>query len=838
MSSNKCSVLLNFQGNWGEGAWVGGMANIIIIENDQRVIQDMTSFFKELDEEHQVRVFESPTAFEKRYFLSDEDKGLLAHPLMLTTPPSYIPWFLEQDFSSEAPFTDPEIRWTVSRENFSSLSGPKDTEVLFGLPFGEIAKSKLPFDGQVADHFKKLWLSFLQNSAESGRGAGLFPFKDANDALWLISFRAQAQNDTLNLYFKDETLNLVPMIKEEIERSKKPDVEDEKTKLLGIVHLLLFKSGLVKVETKEWVQRTQKQLKDGRFWPVGNQTRMIVTKYEDDGVDKLSLVHPFIDDLIFFPMDRLLFLQKVEMVMNLPGLTRPRYLFNQQVNFEIEISKRSRLERLSDLGFAIRNPIGLQEGLTAHFHLTIPISPDPLDIHAKVMKSKRHPENPSQYLIFFSFLAPPKEYITIIRKYLASDSHYRPILDEDPTHFKYNQDNIFLTKEDKRIKTVAVIDPDDKVLKSLQQMFKTQIQQVKFVKESSFYLFSKKYFETATPKSPERRASPAQSDDLFADRISWMVDPVSHNIEKFLTSPKEGDQILGYDAIMLFFQPQGWLDLFKDKDNKEVLQESIQVASSGQRVKKVFELSHQDGGLRFVTVELNQAFKKNLPMVKFEISLPTLEELRSEMSMDNLDSLDLLLIDQSMVPEETEGWIVGIQQNAVAAGLVKGDRQLRVIVMGNIESRAKLKALRYSKISAIVPKPIETRQLLAHVSVGIQCPFTVYNFENLGWSNRSLTAQMAKSAELIEIAEYGCSIRHSRPIVAGTTLFLHGSIFSQAPGKCLAARVYHCDKDEKVRGQYVCHLMYYGITESFLKYTRSWIRENYVSKKTGQTEKK
>src|SRR4051812_36822997 len=112
------------------------MANIIIIENDNRVAQEMVSFVKELDPDHQVRVFDSSAAFEKRYLSSQDDQGLAAHPLLLTTPASFIAWYLEQQYTLIAPFNEAEVRIVLDKTSLTVTSGPKDNDEFLGNPFG------------------------------------------------------------------------------------------------------------------------------------------------------------------------------------------------------------------------------------------------------------------------------------------------------------------------------------------------------------------------------------------------------------------------------------------------------------------------------------------------------------------------------------------------------------------------------------------------------------------------------------------------------------------------------------------------------------------------------
>lgn len=118
-----------------------------------------------------------------------------------------------------------------------------------------------------------------------------------------------------------------------------------------------------------------------------------------------------------------------------------------------------------------------------------------------------------------------------------------------------------------------------------------------------------------------------------------------------------------------------------------------------------------------------------------------------------------------------------------------------------------------------------------NLSIILNNPYTVYNFNNIGWSKSRVGIQVSKQAQLKSLAEFGATISHSRPIAPGTFLFLRKSIFDNAPRKNLCARFYACEEDSAEKGKYLCSLIYFGINEAFTKFARSWFRETYAASK-------
>ena len=142
-----------------------------------------------------------------------------------------------------------------------------------------------------------------------------------------------------------------------------------------------------------------------------------------------------------------------------------------------------------------------------------------------------------------------------------------------------------------------------------------------------------------------------------------------------------------------------------------------------------------------------------------------------------------------------------------------------------------LKFLRFN-VHAYFIRPVDSKALCSLTSRLANAPFTRFCPDNLGWMSVSWNAYAAKQVKLIEISEFGCTVRTKKPLRVGTTIFLHGFIYKNAPDESLCARLYHYQKDPHEDGDYLCHFLYFGIDDSFLKYTRSWVRENYASKKS------
>jgi hypothetical protein len=127
------------------------------------------------------------------------------------------------------------------------------------------------------------------------------------------------------------------------------------------------------------------------------------------------------------------------------------------------------------------------------------------------------------------------------------------------------------------------------------------------------------------------------------------------------------------------------------------------------------------------------------------------------------------------------------------------------------------------------------RRFLFLMAQAISNPFSVYTFENIGWKTDHIPAKIAREARLTELAEFGATLRSEQPLKPGTMIYLFRDIYQNAPDQNLCVRVYFSEEDSAEKGTYLNSVVYFGITDTFLKFTRSYIRETYASKKAKES---
>ncbi len=780
------------------------MANIVVIEEDTRLRAQLETLLTELNADHKVRFFSSSTEFERLYF----GEAPITESLREIQPfsdltESQFQWFEGQNLS-DRPF---------------SLGSPQSAR-----PLKDLIQILSP---GIAEPFRQGWQKFLESRESPNQARCLAGLASPKGQVWAVEFFFEFQKPDVTLGFKDWT----PELKRSQQGPTQND-DDSELRLFSSIDLILARSSCLVSDKSapSWVENCFRQLKNFSYFPEDYRTRFVLLKFEDDGVSKIKLLHPYIDDLIYLPLDRPLFLQKIDILLGLPGSVTPKFLFNQKASMEIEISKLSQTESLSESGLRISNPVPLVHGLAAHFYLTLPNTTEPLSLYGKVSHSQPHPDQPNQYLIEFQFFGLKQTDLMSLRRFLKTQENYRNLIQEDPEQFRFNPDNIFLEEKDRRTKQVVVLEVKDAQRQQAADAFTQDMDNIDVLTSSSYYLFLKRHLEEY---EPDAEISATNESDLFAPEISFLLQTTENTISQLHPDPEPEDMILGHSAKLIFSSFDSLKSLMKDSLTETLFRESLDVALQGQSLEKMLLLSDVEGKLKSLKVNLKGTAHSD--QIEVKISLPSAEESTTKKIKKKLESLDLLVINQAFLPQDVAAWYEGFQQAAKAKGLIAPHKNIPVIVTGTESTPRPLEDYLMAPVDRLIYLNNESRVLMTAAAELLEHEFTRYRKSNIFWQPIRLPVHIAKKTWLEQMSEFGASIRQPRPLQPGTILYLRGSIFENAPNQNLCARFYRTEDHPSESGQYLCHLLYYGINDSFLKFARSWFRETYTASKQKDT---
>jgi len=601
-------------------------------------------------------------------------------------------------------------------------------------------------------------------------------------------------------------------------------------RLFNTVNVVVFAIDALTEKAQTWTPALLKRLKEHNLWPENNRTRLILVKYEDDNVSKIDLLLPEIDDLVYVPLDRLIFLQKLELILNLPKNTKGSFLFSQDINQEIEVSKICKLEKFNDIGLAVRNPLPLTPGLRAKFYVQLPGEKEIIRFFAKAVRSLPHPSVPNQYLCYFTFFGVRKNEISKIRRWLSKGGHFKSLLTEDRVRFKLNPKDLMAVEMAGARKNIVLIDPAEDHLSSFVKQIKDEMDHVNITTETSYGYFVHKYIQ-GSKKANANPPVATRSDQIPTGVLKLKINTESKKLVSSNYTPNPEDTFFGHPAAGFKTGTADWWKFFKNEENELILQGAMDVLKEKKASVKVTSVTSPEG--QDFAVKMKITPDKEEGHFLFELHPVPANELAEKLAAPpKLEGMDAMIIDSAFVPSAFNEWIEFLKTSALQKGLIKRAEDLKIILTSDREDRLDRAWLNSPHIVGFVLKPFETRQLLALLGLATDNSFTAYTFDNLGWADMAgINCHMAREMHIDTVSEYGATLMSPTPFRPGSFFFLRKLIFDHAPNQCLAARVYYCEPHPKEKGQFQLSVMYYGINDAFLKFARTWIRENYAHSK-------
>jgi hypothetical protein len=640
----------------------------------------------------------------------------------------------------------------------------------------------------------------------------------------------KSQTEFQELYFRDAPEPAEPAGAEaDAAGDGAEETEGAELKLFSEIHLLIFATDAISEKPGAWIDSLIVNLKKYKHYPETQHLRLVLLKYEDDGVHKLDLLHGRLDDLIYLPLDRLVFLQKLQILLALPKLTSPTFLFNQEVNQGIEISKLAKIDRLSDVGLAIRNPVALKRGLPGHFYVQLPGEKTRLEVNGKVLRSEPHPEYPGEFLVYFAYFGLRKNDLSMIRRALSKSSQYKSLLHDDREKFRYRPDDLFVEEANRHIFGAIIIDTDENGGNSLAQTLTKDMDRLEVVTESSYSLFLHRYLESGGANASTTPPRATEESEFYSTPVTLTVGCADLGCLSVNPGPADDQLFLGHPAHELFSSPDKWLSLIREKESRLIMEEAALLVSRGRALEKLLAVQDAQGQRAAVNFKITAGDAAGTMAV--EMRAATLGDIMDRMTSEQKrKNIEAMIVDAGFVPEDPSAWAEGLRLRAAQVGLVPDPKSLKFWLLSETE-KTPADWLNKPEILGLYFKPVDHRQILFSLSENLPNGNTVYNFENLGWTQPALNAHVAKEVDLEALSEFGATLRLKQKLSPGTVIYLRKSIYDNAPNGCLAARVYFCQEHPKEKGCYQIFTTYFGINDAFLKFARTWIRENYAQQK-------
>ena len=604
----------------------------------------------------------------------------------------------------------------------------------------------------------------------------------------------------------------------------------------------------------EWSKTFKKLLADQGRSDSLFPTSILFMAFDGGDFRVDDLRSPVIDDLIFKPLDRSVFLQKVELLVadNVARL-KPTFLFRQKVELPIEIGKDAIADEISEFAIAIRNPAPIKPGIYASIHSTLFGDGELSRIVGRAYYSEPHPHLEGQHLVYFGFFGLRADQLSKVRKFVRD----RQI----PPKFRVPQNQVPAIDPAIPFTRAAVIDMDEAVFHELSSALKDHYVGVDVQHYFSYARFMatliKLFQGPTTPPAAAAASATAPQVDLsqlkegkrpwtMAGSLIFTVDGDEKILKAFESVSGPNDQIFGKHKQEWIMRPQTWLEELSEHDRSE-LDEMYAFTLSGGKGRALLRLiDAQKNAYYLEALSTLNASKEPGVTPTIRVELKEMEPAVWKASNTHLSDeamqvnpadfrFDALFIDANLIrSDDLQAWIDGLHEIFLKAGVfVRGEKFPRIIVMAHEKSSIRPEAYRLKGIADFLFKPLDRKMVSYKVKTVVDEFIARGEPDVPHFVTQSLDVKLAKDAQMLEVSEYGLSISHPTPFKNGTMIrFFSSQIGGGADG--VIGRSSHCDKTNDKVPSYVCHFTFFGVTDEVLKKIRTWIREDYVQSKSAR----
>ena len=576
-----------------------------------------------------------------------------------------------------------------------------------------------------------------------------------------------------------------------------------------------------------------------------------------------------VDDLILKPLDRSLFLQKVEILTAGNPAAPPSFLFRQKTSVVIEMGKETTVERIGESGFAIRNPTPLVDGLFARAYCSLFGEGMGGSIYGRAYRNERHPQYPGESLVYFSFFGATHDQLQRVRKFAKAQAGFRA---RGAGAARSKQAPLAQAKAVHPIKNVIIIDVDPFAAAQLSEALETNFENIKthrFPSYSSFLAHLKmmgiakdaaaKNTVPAVPASanaaaeltPAAPAAPAPPRAIFPGHRSQSFVLLASNLDIASVDPAlaMNEEAFGIPGKDYAERPGAWLDAFSSSD-KESLREFAAVIAGGRSAGRTARVQIAGAATAYIEIKGRRdkaADGEGEARLRFdmrEIDQAAYARLQpAKTRSGDLPTVDGVFIDGGLIPEDPSAWhagLTGLLEKAGLGGINAVDpsaappgapvARTPVIVLGDEGVGHGPARFRAAEIRDFIYRPLDRRLVVEKAEVAIAGLIPKKDAPPVEFHVCSAPAKVVKDVLVEEFSEYGALIKHQTPLRDDAFVALYSSVFGDQHETPIWARCTYCAKAGEDES-YHCLFRFFGIGEDALQRIRSWIREDYVAKK-------
>ena len=601
-------------------------------------------------------------------------------------------------------------------------------------------------------------------------------------------------------------------------------------RIQGINLIILDREILGNDDPIKYLKDLKERLANSLFNKPELQTRYFLLSFEAgvEAIDKMA--DPVVDDLLMKPIDDQLFMQKLSMGLSEKRTIISQFLYNQSVESPVHMAKASPIETMSESGFSIRNTQGGSVGRVVRVFSKIFGERAESSLLAKVLNVENHPNFQGEFLVYYTFFGISPRQLSNVRKALilkfGKPPNRQPISQAEKSIFEKTRKNI------------AVIVSDPALRGELVQTLNAHFVNLAIHEYPNLLSFGKKNgsrvdFDSKSKEPIEaidEKAIVAFTSDTYVFNVNYSNDIVSIQSKKV--------NLFDATDFQLISQQKKWMQFIDPGDLDETV-EFLTYIKSHEKGSIYVRMRSPYSTLHLICLEAVKVKGSAPPRIKIQLT-----ELKGEEGLQKWQTVrpkvdtklpqlvfDGIFIDTSGLTEEIPEWSERLFQFLDATKICDKTKKLPVIALIPETASAKVEAFSKTALSDIVTTPMDRKYLVDKLSLHIDGLCNEFGLILPNYREYPAVVNIAQTVVMEMASEFGIQIRYPNSFKEGVFLRFYSPLFQDENFDGILARSYASMANDKVIGQFHNIFSFYGISDSFMKQIRKWIRETHIAKK-------
>ena len=664
----------------------------------------------------------------------------------------------------------------------------------------------------------------------------------------LEKIKQEEEQDKLNDP-NTETSNARILVAKTKEEKKKKQEEKTDTSNYRKLNLVIIDVSLLSNNPTEWIIKTRAELKRRKYFPEKSWTKFALMTFEEKDGRPDYYCHPFVDDLFIKPLDRTLILQKIELLIY--DNQTATFLYTQKTDLTIEMGKNIPLIAISEYSFIIKNPVAIKPGTFIKVHAPIFADKGDSSIVGRCYKTFYHPQFPDNYLCHFLFFGITGNQLRNVRK----------LLNANPSYQKGQGVSEYAGLKNTALKIGApahhfvLIDMNSEVIETLKAIIDQRFYNTKSYGFASYNQFLKIFI-------PDKKQKPAPTEDqkgkvraapidemenfAFANQFKLQISRDGAELQHIIPEPTKNAKICDIPCKDLIGDQLLWRTLI-DPTMNDTFNEFIDYLSSGQQAEQQIKFINKDdyfywvkinanpyrgpdNEIRYITLDITCIHEEFLQQEQDTSTHESVTTQKGIITKEELRNLNTIIIDGNFVRGDKVEWLKTLRDSLDKHLGIPETRPINIFLMGEEYSKILPEYFQSKEFCGFLSKPLDRRLIMQNLSLMVPNLSFDADQMNLQALDIKLPLKISQKVKLQEISEYGLKIVYPRPLKTNVFLSFFSPIFGQVNQQDVISKCYRVAKNGN-SDDYSCYFTFFGVTDSFLKKIRSWIKGDYVSSK-------